>query len=218
MKCKNMTKNKIPRTICCTILLILCISVASLSGIKVTFASIPDVNTPISEALDYLDSVQQSNGAISDFEISSWAVMAIAASGEDPDSWTGSSGASIVDYLITNKNQLDSVLPDNYVLAVARFMLAMTAAGEDPSDITGTDYVAILKGEIVNGQIGSEAKLNDDFWGVMALISAGESASSTEVQGSVAFIKSHQNVDGGWGWAVGGSSDVSDTTAAIMTL
>jgi hypothetical protein len=33
-----------------------------------------------------------------------------------------------------------------------------------------------------------------------------------------AFIKSHQNEDGGWGYAVGVDSDVDDTAAAVMAL
>ena len=43
--------------------------------------------TPLEKALDYLRSIQQSDGCISDFATSSWAVMAIAAAGEDPNEW-----------------------------------------------------------------------------------------------------------------------------------
>ncbi len=171
-------------------------------------------DTPLSKALNYLKSIQKADGSISDFATSCWAVMAIAAAGEDPHNWKGSSGKSIVDYLIENRGQLNL----NLATDVARFILAMTAAREDPRNINGTDYVEILKGLFSNGQIGSESQLNDDFWGVMALVSAGEAANSTIIRESVNFIKAHQNADGGWSWAVGGASDVDDAAAAIMAL
>jgi len=171
-------------------------------------------DTPLSKALNYLRNAQGTDGKISDFATSCWAVMAIAAAGEDPHNWKGSSGKSIVEYLIENKGQLDLNVPTD----VARFILAMTATGEDPRNIGGTNYVETLKGLLNNSQIGSPSQLNDDFWGVMALVSAGENVSSTIIQGSVNFIKTHQNTDGGWSWAVGGTSDVDDTAAAVMAL
>ena len=171
-------------------------------------------NTPLAKALNYLKSIQEADGKISDFATSCWAAMAIAAAGEDPHNWKGSSGKSIVDYLIENRDQLNLDLPTD----VARFVLAMTASRENPRNISGTNYVEILKGFFNNGQIGSTSQLNDDFWGVMALISAGENASSTIIRGSVGFIKEKQNADGGWSWAVNGISDVDDTAAAVMAL
>lgn len=140
--------------------------------------------------------------------------MAIAAAGEDPHNWKKSDGKSIVEYLIENKGQLNFNVPTD----VARFILAMTAAAEDPRNINGTNFVEILEGFFNNSQIGSPSQLNDDFWGVMALVSAGENVSSTIIRGSVNFIKTHQNADGGWSWAVGVTSDVDDTAAAIMAL
>jgi len=206
---------RVLRTICCTVFLIFCVSVASLSEMSETFAS-GSGDEPVSEALSFLKNIQQSNGAISGFITSSWAVMAIAAAGEDPHDWTGSSGQSIVHYLIAKRDLIDL----NKTLDVARFILAMTAAEENPRNINGVDYVAKLKNLSVNGQIGYEAWVNDDFWAVLALISAGEPATSTVVHESVEFIKEHQNADGGWGWGRKGvtASDVDDTAAAIMAL
>ena len=206
---------RVLRTICCTVFLIFCVSVASLSEMSETFAS-GSGDEPVSEALSFLKNIQQSNGAISGFITSSWAVMAIAAAGEDPHDWTGSSGQSIVHYLIAKRDLIDL----NKTLDVARFILAMTAAEENPRNINGVDYVAKLKNLSVNGQIGYEAWVNDDFWAVLALISADEAAISTVVHESVEFIKEHQNADGGWGWGRKGvtASDVDDTAAAIMAL
>jgi prenyltransferase beta subunit len=203
------------RTSCYTVFLILCVSVTSLSRVSETFAS-ANADEPISEALSFLKGIQQPDGAISGFVTSCWSVMAIAAAGEDSHSWTGSSGQSIVDYLIENRDLLDL----SKALDVARFILAMTAAEENPRNLNGVDYISILENLSVNGQIGYEAWVNDDFWAVLALISAGEPATSTFVSESVEFITRNQNADGGWGWGQRGvtASDVDDTAAAVMAL
>ncbi|HDM44967.1 MAG TPA: hypothetical protein ENG07_00530, partial [Candidatus Bathyarchaeota archaeon] len=167
----------------------------------------------VSAALNYLRGIQQSDGCISDFATSAWATMAIAAAGEDPHSWAPN-GTSIVDYLKANSNLLNLSKASD----VERYILAMTAAGEDPRDIGGINYVEILKGLFNNGQIGEDEWLFDDYWGILALISAGEAANSTIIQETKEFIEHNQNEDGGWGWAVGVGSDVDDTAAALMAL
>jgi hypothetical protein len=173
-------------------------------------------DTEISGALDYLSSLQDSTGKISDFATSAWAVMAIAAAGEDPDDWKDGSNPSIVDYLATNAASASSA--GDY----SRMLLAIAAAGQDPTDFGGRDFVSLLEGECASNQIGSTSYLNDDFWGVMALVAAGEDpAISDAIQDSVAFILANQNDDdvgGGWSWGVGQDSDVDDTAAAIMAL
>jgi len=169
-------------------------------------------DTEVADALNYLRNAQKPDGSIENFATSSWAVMAIAATGEDPHTWK-KGGPSIIEYLKANQHLLNLTTATD----VARYILSMTAAGEDPRNITGTDYVAILEGLYANGQIGNEYLLNDDFWGVLALVSA-KTANSTIIQSSMNFIKSNQNGDGGWSWAVGGNSDVDDTAAAIMAL
>ncbi|MCK5627021.1 hypothetical protein KAI23_03555, partial [Candidatus Bathyarchaeota archaeon] len=79
----------------------------------------------VSQALEWLRSQQQTNGSIGGFGTSSWAVMAIVASGEDPHDWSNG-GDSIIDYLKKNTDLLSS--STDY----SRFILSMVAAGEDP--------------------------------------------------------------------------------------
>ncbi|MEM2994631.1 MAG: prenyltransferase/squalene oxidase repeat-containing protein [Candidatus Bathyarchaeia archaeon] len=168
----------------------------------------------VAKARDFLKSAQQSDGNIGGFTVSAWAVMAIASLGEDPHSWKRNGGPSIVDYLKVNAHLVDETKATD----VERYILAMTSAGENPRNIGGKDYVAILDGLYDGIQIGDPNLLNDDFWGVLALISAGEPFNSAIIQNTVAFIKSRRNSDGGWGWGVGVNSDVDDTAAAIMAL
>jgi hypothetical protein len=168
----------------------------------------------IINALDYLRSQQDSDGKIDSFGNSAWVVMAIKAAGEDPHDWKVGSNPSIVDYLETNAGSAASAN------AYSKIIMAAVAAGEDPTDFGGVDFVFLLQAQHNNNQIGNDSLLNDDFWGVLALVSAGEDpATSTIIQDSVAFILANQNQDdGGWSWGAGAESDVDDTAAAIMAL
>ena len=167
----------------------------------------------VAGALDYLRGEQFDDGNIGGFGPSAWVTMAIAAAGEDPHDWRVGNNPSIVDYLAANANEAASAAD------YARMILAIVATDEDPANFGGVDFVNLLKGQYNNNQIGDDSLLNDDFWGVIALISAGESPSSEIAANSVAFIKNHQNAtDHGWSWGVGQDSDVDSTASAIMAL
>jgi hypothetical protein len=174
----------------------------------------PPANPVISQALNYLRSQQVETGSIGGFANSAWVVMAIAAAGEDPNEWRVGSNPSIIDYLETNAASASET--NDY----SKMIMAAAAADKDPTDFGGRDFVALLEAEHNNNQIGDDTLLNDDFWGVIALIAAGETlASSDTVQDGVAFILANQSTtDGGWSWGVGSDSDVDDTAAAIMAL
>ena len=165
----------------------------------------------IVSALDYLSDIQEANGSIGGLAISSWAVMAIAAAGEDPHQW---GSPSIVSYLSDNPDQIDW----DKATDIERAIMGIVAAGEDPTDFGGEDYVSALKSLYDGAQIGYADTVNDDFWGILALIAAGESPSSAIIQNTVDFIVWVQNEDGGWNWEIFEESDVDDTAAAIMAL
>ncbi|MDP2765907.1 MAG: DUF4430 domain-containing protein [Candidatus Methanoperedens sp.] len=129
-----------------------------------------------------------------------WVTQALAAVGADNIA-TGHldsvSGTSATDY--------------------AKAILALAAVGKNPATFGNIDYAAKLKTYYNNNQIGNEGLLNDDMWSVLALASAGEK-NSEEAVGAKNYLLSHQNIDGGWGYAVSGGSDTNDTAAAIMAL
>jgi len=168
-------------------------------------------DTEVANALDYLCDEQTTAGDIGGFSTSAWVIMAIAAAGEDPHDWKVGSN-SIVDYLAANAGDATSVTD------YARMVFAIVAADEDPTSFGGRNFVNLLNWQYNNGQLGDTSLLNDDFWGVMALIAAGEGQSSEIVANSVGFIKDNQNGDHGWSWGTEGDSDVDDTAAAIMAL
>lgn len=170
-------------------------------------------DTQVADALYYLRwaQSQHSNGSIGGFEIDAWVVMAIAAAGQDPGTWTAG-GSSIVDYLRDNSGILNA----NAAADWERSILAIVAAGENPRDFGGVNYVETLLAFYNSGQIGDDSLLNDDFWGILALSAIGEGLNVIEA--SKNFIIANQNSDGGWNWAVGGSSDADNTAAAISAL
>jgi len=201
--------------------LVLSLLLSPMAGSSALAASYPldESDSEIRDALEYLSDQQDSDGGIGGFAVSAWAVMAIAAAGEDPDDsdWEGSSGDTIIEYL---ENEADTGSFD--ATDWARMILAIVAAGEDPTDFGGEDYIDGLEdlyeeeNETGNDytQIGDDDVLNDDFWGVLALVAADESVNSDIIE----FIEEFQNSDGGWSWEITGDSDVDNTAAAIMAL
>jgi hypothetical protein len=178
----------------------------------------------IADALDYLRGIQASDGSIGSFADSAWAAMAIAAAGENPNDWDGGS-ATLVEYLKNNPGMLAGEF--NMGTAYARMVLAAVACCKNPSQFGGTDYLTQLKalhnGNQFTDGSGATDTLNDDIWGLMALIASGEPNNSAMVNSTVNFILANQGGDDGWSWGTPGhpwyvGSDVDDTAAAIMAL
>jgi len=130
-----------------------------------------------------------------------WITMALVSAGETD----------------LNLNHLKEVT-GNLATDYEKTILALTAAGKNPRTFGNIDFVAKLKSFYQSNQIGSPDLLNDDFWGILALVSAGEIPGSQIIQDSKNFILVNQNPDGGWSYAVGGNSDTNDTAAAITAL
>lgn len=173
-----------------------------------------DVNSrAVNDGLWYLRSQQDTNGQISGFPgISGWAAMTFAAADINPRT-VSKDGSSLLDYLAANPPAADSVATD-----WERAVLAITASGENPSNFGGIDYIGKLETYHNNSQLGSVVQVNDDIFGLLALVSAGSDALGLAKQDALAFILSHQNSDGGFSWSVTGTSDVDDTAAALQAL
>ena len=129
-----------------------------------------------------------------------WITMALFAVGE----------ASDIDYLksINGSSAIELAAP----------VLAITAAGEDPRTFPTNDLIAKLKGYYADGQIGDASTLNDDIFGLLALLSAGEPIDDVVVSNTRDFILQSQSEDGGWGFGVNGGSDTNMASATIMAL
>ena len=130
-----------------------------------------------------------------------WSTMALSVLGSSSISTehlTSVSGATAIDY--------------------AAPILAITAIGQNPRTFASTDYIAALKSCHSENQIGDPILLNDDCFGILALVSAGESLDDVVIVDSKNFIFSYQNSDGGWGYSTTAGSDTNMTASAIMAL
>ena len=96
-------------------------------------------------------------------------------------------------------------------IAMEAPMLAIAATGNDPRTFTGTDLVAKLNTFHTNGQIGDPALFNDDIFGILALIAAGETSDDPAIQDAKTTLFNAQREDGSWG-------DTNTTAAAIQAL
>ncbi len=132
--------------------------------------------------------------------VNPWVTMALVANGESPN----------VDYLKTTSGSSAT----DYEAPI----LALSAVGKDPKTFPDTDLVAALKTFHTGGQIGSASTLNDDIFGILALVAAGEPVNDPVVTDAKNFILVNQNANGGWSFAVGGDSDTNMTAVAIMAL
>ena len=169
---------------------------------------------PIIKALAWLKTIQNDDGGFanpgeeSSISKTSWAIMALAASKQDPHRWV-KNGSSPVDYL---KNNLNSSLGKMGTADIARTILALIAADENPRNFSGVNLVSMLREKVRNnGQIGDYVYTT--IWGMIALKASGENVTK-----SAEWLKSQQNNDGGFAWAVGEKSDYDDTAAAIQAL
>ncbi len=135
---------------------------------------------------------------------------------QTPDPWITMAqiAAGEIDLDLNHLKEVTGNLATDY----EKTILALVAAGENPKTFSDVDFVTQLKSFYQNNQIGSPDLLNDDFWGILALVSAGESISDQIIQDSKNFILNNQNEDGGWSYNVNGASDTNDTAVAIMAL
>lgn len=181
----------------------------------VAFASHNSVNyqASINRGLNYLEAQQQTDGSITGFPgITDWAAIAFTTNNQDVDTVKNPT-ISLKQYLINNPPTSSSSASD-----WARATLGVLATGENPTNIGGVNYRQSLENHFNNGQLGDLNLVNDDIFGLLALLGAGSEAKSTTNQAILNFILSQQNDDGGFSWSTSGNSDSNDTAAAIQTL
>ncbi len=173
-------------------------------------------DTTTDNAINYLRSKQDSSGKITGFGgESQWAAIAFSIHAIDV-STVKQSTVSLKDYLLADQPGAGAS-PTEW----ERRILAIVAIGGDPTNFGGVNYVQRLETFSNNNQIGLTTQLNDDVFGLLALITSGSTASMQIKQDTLSFIISHQNTDGGFSWSTDPSSNTSDsndTAAAIQAL
>src|SRR3989338_9175031 len=143
------------------------------------------------DTIDYLTNAEQN----------SWVTQALKAAGQSDFDLN-----YLNDFTIANATD------------AAKAVLAVIAAGSNPYSYQNQNYVGSLMSYYQDSQIGSLNLVNDDFWGILALVASGERTDAAVIRDAKNFILTAQNGDGGWGWAPQSESDTNDTAAAIMAL
>lgn len=171
-------------------------------------------NDEVDSALAYLASCQQADGGFAEEgkestpALSTWAIIAIAAAGGDPDQWSRG-GATAGEYLHT---VADETIAIDGTSETAKLIITLIAAGEDPRNFEGYDFVEFLKKkQQADGRYGEH--IYTTSWALLALSAVGEDTSK-----GITWLVSQQNEDGGFGWAVGAESDCDDTASSLEAL
>lgn len=130
-----------------------------------------------------------------------WSTMALAALGTNTVS---------TEYLknISGTSAIEFAAP----------ILAINSLGLNPRTFSDQNLVDKLLSFHNSGQLGDPSALNDDAFGVIALLSSGVPVSDSVVNDSKNFLLSHQNPDGGWGYSTQSPSDSNTTASVIIAL
>jgi len=176
-------------------------------------------NSAIDNGINYLKSKQDSTGKINTgFSApSQWSAIAFSVNGinistiKNPDK-------SLKDFLLSNAPSDQSAATDweNRILSIV-------AINEDPTNFGGINYVQKLEGFYTDNQIGDVCSLNDDIFGLLALIAAKDKSTTQIKQDVLNFLIQKQDPqDGGFGFSAPGcdwySTSTDITGAAIQAL
>jgi len=168
----------------------------------------------VGRALHWLESQQRPSGGFAadsgrepGAEITSWAILAIAAVGRNPLDVT-KDGRTPVDFLRTHSDEVKDAGD------IARTILALEAAGADPRQFGGENLVARLLSQ--RRQNGSyQGWPATSAYAVLALRAAGASDATAA---TVDWLRKVQGKDGGWGNEPGDPSTPEITGAALQVL
>ncbi len=177
-------------------------------------ASSADGALSVGRALHWLEAQQRPSGGFAadsgrqaGAEITSWAMLGLAAAGRNPLDVT-KAGKSPVDFLRSHRDEVKDAGD------VARTILALEAAGGDPRSFGGEDLVVRLIAQ--RRQNGSyQGWPATSAYAVLALRGAGAGGSTA---GTVSWLRKVQGRDGGWGNEPGDPSTPEITGAVLQVL
>jgi len=177
-------------------------------------APAPAQASSVSRAADWLEAQQRPSGGFAaskegdaGAEMTSWAMLALAAAGRNPLDVT-KRGRSPVDFL---RSHLDEVRDAG---DVARTILALEATGSDPRDFAGEDLVARLLAQRA-GNGSYQGWPATSAYAVLALRAAGATDATAK---TVEWLRKVQGEDGGWGNEPRKASTPEITGAVLQVL
>jgi energy-coupling factor transport system substrate-specific component len=178
------------------------------TGVVFLLLTAPASAAPVDDAVAYVRAAQNEDGGFAGTKggggsnpiYSGWAVIGLAAAGQDP-------GDDARRYLNEEAEKVTD-LGD-----VERTILALRAAGEPADDLVEK----LLDRRERDGSI--EGLTNRTAFLILALRAAGRPRSDPAIRAAAAFVAKQQNRNGGFGTSGRGSpSSIDDTSAAIQGL
>jgi len=165
----------------------------------------------VNAALQWMRPQQSANGSFgNNTGATADVILAVAAANQQPDAWTGASGASLVDYAAANA----AAFSGQSAAAAGKLAVAAAAAGQDPRSFGGVNLVTVINSSYVASTGAYGANNMDQAWAMLGLRAAGEAVPAT----ARTRLASQANANGGWAWASGVASDVDSTSLALQAL
>jgi energy-coupling factor transport system substrate-specific component len=169
---------------------------------------------PITRAANWLQAQQRPSGGFpatpgqeAGAEMTSWAMLALAATGRNPLD-IASGGKTPVDYLRSHIDEISDAGDE------ARTILALAAAGVDPRSFAGRNLIdGLVSRRAQNGSY--QGWPGTSTYAVLALRAAGANDATAP---TVAWLRSVQGKDGGWGNEPKSPSTAEITGAVLQVL
>jgi hypothetical protein len=185
------------------------------SGNTQTNSLIPQstIDDIVNKLINFLKSKQDNDGKIIDGNISDWAAMSFASRdiyAADVKKGDKSLYDFIYNYNFTDNSDI------NLCASYPRHILALLAAGTDQSDDKITNLKNKINAECVKNNKFGQDGINDDIFGLLALLALGQDINSSSVQTAFNAILADQQTDGSFTW--NGFSGADITGAVMDTL
>ncbi len=172
-----------------------------------------NINFAVDKILNFLRSKQDADGKIIDGGTTDWAMMAFAVKGIYADEVKNTT-TSLLDFAKTYNFTDASDL--NICAAYPRHILALLAGGVDASNALIQNLKTKIETECYQNNLYGQTGINDDIFGLIALLAIGANPDQLIIQSAVNTILADQTAYGAFTWAGWPGADI--TGAAIDAL
>jgi prenyltransferase beta subunit len=191
----------------------------AIAALALAAALIPAAAASAATPASYLRSAQNADGGFgmtpgsgSSQFATGWALLGLAARGQDPERVRRAGGRPGIAYVRAGIGSIQTIGD------VERTILVVRAAGLNPRRFGGRNLVAeVLRRRRADGSIAGQVSYTS--FGIMALRAAGMGKRSARMRAAVRWLARQQNGDGGFNvGGRGGSSGIDDTGYAVQAL
>ncbi|GEM_PF-908361 len=184
------------------------------SGSTNTSITIEKINDTVDKLIAFLKSKQEVDGKISDTSTADWAAMSFGSKGiYASDIKNGDK--SLYDFIYNIK--IEEIEKENNKCAgYSRHILALLSAGTQKTDPKIIELKNKLDTTCVQNNIFGLAGINDDIFGLLAVLALDDSPTSPTVIATLNGIKTDQKINGAFTSFGSDSADI--TGAAINAL